>query len=239
MPKNLLQLVALGSILFLITGCATTRRSEPTGPTARNIQSPKPGVLSGAALGEVMVEKGEVFTYDALELRNQVSGGDGVMVKRFIVPPGILRLDGENRSYRIYLSDQAVVHDVFIGTRRAVAGLAVSRSRQNHVQIFAFGKLIPPAEPPQIRRITVDARDQPSMKEQLVYNGRAGDTLKFSYRQFFRDMSQPVRSEELQHNLQQGNVVRLKGLQLEVDNATATQLDYKLVENFPDRGAIR
>jgi hypothetical protein len=239
MPKHLLQLVALGSILFLITGCATTRQSEPTGPTARAIETPKRGEMNGAALGEVMVEKGEVFTYDALELRNQVSGGDGVMVKRFVVPPGVLRLDGENRNYRIYLSDQAVVHDVFMGTRRAVAGLAVSKFRQNNVQIFAFGKLLPPAEPPQIRKITVDARDQPSMKEQLVYNGRAGDSLKFVYRQFYRDMSQPVRSEDLQHDLRQGNVVRLKGLQLEVSSATGTQLDYKLVETFPDRGTLR
>ena len=107
------------------------------------------------------------------------------------------------------------------------------------MQIFAFGKLLPPAEPPQIRKITVDARDQPSMKEQLVYNGRAGDSLKFVYRQFYRDMSQPVRSEDLQHDLRQGNVVRLKGLQLEVSNATANQLDYRVVDNFPDRDAAR
>jgi len=204
MLNRLLRLVAVTSIIAIVSGCATAGRSRPVQPTARIVDIPKPGEPRTIELGETTVEKGRVFTYDVIDLKNPVSGGDGVMIKKFTIPPGVLRASSENENYRIFTTDQATVYDALIGTLRTSAGLAVSKREQTNVQVFAHGRLLKPSEPPQINATTVNAIDQPSFKQEFIYNGRAGDSVKFLYRELSGDLMRPAFNQELQYDLREG-----------------------------------
>jgi hypothetical protein len=68
--------------------------------------------------------------------------------------------------------------------------------------------------------------------QELLYNGRVGDNLRFVYREFSNDIIRPAFTQEVQYDYGASQVVGFKQLRLEVVEATNTALTYKLLQNF-------
>lgn len=70
------------------------------------------------------------------------------------------------------------------------------------------------------------------LKQEFVYNGKSGNTLKFTYREFINDMARPAFTQELQYDLADGNIVGFKGLRIEVVKTTNIDIEYKIISSF-------
>jgi hypothetical protein len=70
------------------------------------------------------------------------------------------------------------------------------------------------------------------IEKQLIYNGKSGNTIKFSYREFINDTARPAFSQDLQYDLSESNVIGFKGMRIEVIKATNTNITYKILNDF-------
>lgn len=68
-------------------------------------------------------------------------------------------------------------------------------------------------------------------KQELVYAGRLGNTLRFVYRQHSNDQSKPALSHEVSYDASEGTV-GYKGARIEVLAATANTIKYRVLRHF-------
>jgi hypothetical protein len=74
---------------------------------------------------------------------------------------------------------------------------------------------------------------QPNVKQQLIYNGRTGDYVKFLYREISQGMYlRPSFSQEVQYDLKAGTEIGFKGARLEIIEATNRNITYKVLSHF-------
>jgi hypothetical protein len=76
-----------------------------------------------------------------------------------------------------------------------------------------------------------------NFQRKLVYNGKSGNSLFISYREFVSDMARPAFTQDLTFDLAESDVFGFQGARIKVYQATNTQIDYELLKNFPDREA--
>lgn len=76
--------------------------------------------------------------------------------------------------------------------------------------------------------------DTPGFRQELIYNGRSGDTVKFLYREFSGDYARPPFSQEVQYDLKDGSMIGFKSVRIEVLEASNTRLSYRVLSSFPD-----
>ena len=69
-------------------------------------------------------------------------------------------------------------------------------------------------------------------KQEFIFNGKVGSSLKFIYREYINDMARPAFNQELQYDLNESNTVGFKGLRMEIVNATNTSIEYKVLSSF-------
>jgi hypothetical protein len=101
------------------------------------------------------------------------------------------------------------------------------------VQADDPGDEFPLQSPIRFERTTFVDRSAPSFEQELVYNGRAGDVLKFLYREFLSDTARPPFTQEVQYDLKAGNTIGFKSARIEVIDATNTSITYRVLAHFP------
>src|SRR5262249_3942612 len=66
------------------------------------VDAPAAGVAATAAAGAVVVEKGYRATFDAVELSEEVTWGDGRVFKKFVIGPGKLKASQRDAKYAYF-----------------------------------------------------------------------------------------------------------------------------------------
>src|SRR5690606_27655124 len=79
---------------------------------------------------------------------------------------------------------------------------------------------------------TLDDSKVKNYSRQLFYNGKAGNTLKFTYREFIDDMARPAFTQDLQYDLSESNIIGFDGLRIEIIQANNTSITYKILSDF-------
>jgi hypothetical protein len=74
-----------------------------------------------------------------------------------------------------------------------------------------------------------------SFKQEFIYNGKIGNSVKFIYREFKDDLARSSFNQEVQYDLNESSVVGFKGLKIEVLSATNTIIKYKVLSYFSDK----
>jgi len=136
-----------------------------------------------------------------------------------------------------YATDQLEVTMPGAGTRTQNGGLAMSLTDPSDIRFFWLGgrTASTPSPAPVIVKTTAAAVvNEPSIKQEFIYNGRSGDTLKFLYREFSNDSLRTPFSQEAQYDLKDSPMIGFKGVRIEVLKATNTTLTYRVLTNFPD-----
>jgi hypothetical protein len=73
-----------------------------------------------------------------------------------------------------------------------------------------------------------------SSKQELVYLGQSGDTLRFKYREYFDNLARPAFSNDLTYDISEDNVIGFRGARIEVVNASNTELTYLIQRHMED-----
>lgn len=230
----MLRIFVVAASAMLLSACVS---AQAIMPTTQIIDAPSLNEVTTAELGETVVEKGRLRTFEGLLLRNQLQWGDSFILTKFIVSPGRLRARQQDKKFVYYYSDNMTSTDAILGTSPyPTGGLCRARDGSGPVRGFIRAgrcnmnwNVTPDVEETQIYDL-----DSPGFRQELIYNGRSGDTLKFLYREFSGDMMRPPFSQEVQYDLSESSVVGFRGARLEIVNATNTELQYRVISSFPD-----
>ena len=71
-----------------------------------------------------------------------------------------------------------------------------------------------------------------NFKQELIYNGRVGDGLKFIYREFTENLARPSFTQSVQYDLSKSNIIGFKTVEIEIIDATNTDISYKVIKHF-------
>ena len=227
------QAVALFGALSL-SACATT---QAVVPKIEVIDRPAVNTSAQAELGDTIVEKGKLTTYDGLTLQNELTWGDGFLLKKFTISPGKLRARQADKNFTYFLSDNMTSYDAILGTHPyPAAGLCTKASDPTYVRAFIVigACTIKPSAAPAVQPTRVVDINAPNFRQELIYNGRSGDTVKFLYREFSGDYARPPFSQDVQYDLKDGNTIGFKGARVEILEASNTRLSYRVVSSFPN-----
>jgi len=201
------------------------------------IDRPSANLVAQAELGDTIVEKGKLTTYEGLDLRNELTWGDGWLLKKFTILPGKLRARQQDAKFTYFYSDKMTVYDGLLGTAPyGAGGLCTKKADATFVRAFIVtgACTIKPKSAPEVRPTRVVDLDAPNFRQELIYNGRSGETVKFLYREFSGDYARPPFSQEVQYDLKDGNMIGFKGARVEIVEASNTKLSYRVLSSFPD-----
>ena len=73
---------------------------------------------------------------------------------------------------------------------------------------------------------------QANYVQELIYNGRVDNNLRFTYREFSGDMIRPAFNQTVQYDFNDSKFISFKGLTLEIIEANNQLIRYKLISNF-------
>ncbi len=71
-----------------------------------------------------------------------------------------------------------------------------------------------------------------SFQQTLIYTGKMGNVLKFSYREFSDDLARPAFSTDISYDLTESKIIGYKDFKAEIIEATNTELIYKILQGF-------
>lgn len=222
------------TLTLLLAACAST---QAVMPRLDIVDRPPVGSVAQAELGDTIVEKGKLTTFDGLLLKNEVTWGDGFLLKKFTISPGKLRAKQIDSEYTYFYSDKMTAYDAMLGTSPyAAGGICVKRADPSYVRgFFQTGRCNNNFKPaPEVTPTRVVDFDAPNFRQELIYNGRSGETVKFLYREFSGEYARPPFSQEVQYDLKDGNTIGFKGVRIEIVEASNTRLSYRLISSFPD-----
>ena len=78
----------------------------------------------------------------------------------------------------------------------------------------------------------ITRNDPANYRQQLLYQGKSGSSLRLSYREFSGDLARPAFTQDLTFDLAESNVIGAKGARVEVLEATNTSIRYRLLQPF-------
>lgn len=85
-------------------------------------------------------------------------------------------------------------------------------------------------EPRKLFEIDSAIVDFGSSTSELLYNGRSGSTIKFSYREFFDNMARPAFTQDLVYDLDESSEIAFKAMRIKVLSATNSTITYTILD---------
>jgi hypothetical protein len=226
--------LAMTATLF-VASCVTVPGVPIQQEVPIRIDYPEIGVLTTAELGDTLVSKGEQTELTALRLHEPVKSGDPIWIGLVEIPRQDLRALREDDEWTYYFGRNITI-SAFDWTAHIEGGLKVSKSDQRVVP-FSSTRNLPHTKLDSVPRFTLVRKVEesaPYFRQELIYNGRSGDSVKFLYRELAAGLQRLPFQQEVQYDLSSDSVIGFKGARLEVFEATNTSIRYKVERSFPD-----
>ena len=208
-------------ILFaiLIISCAPTVQQKPKILDSKQINSPALNAKVTTEIGQTMVEKGYEYLEKAIRL-DSLPVSKSLKLKTLKagdILPYVTTYAGNDLYYNssfegISVNEKSGKADFY--TAEGVRHIVGSKQKIFYTQT------------------TVTKRSEAGFKQQYIYNGKSGNTIKFTYREFNGDMARPAFTQDLQYDLSESNIIGFKELRIEVLKATNIDIEYKVLKSF-------
>ena len=211
----------LATIALLATGCSSI---TPYYPSVESVQSPEANVRTTVSLGDRMLENGNVTTLNAIDVKANVSIFDGV------VTAGTYSQVYSQAGHKVYMPIKGA------GTGITSFGMPspalVTTDKNNKLCFFgAFGTTFCSE---QVMKIYQRPEySQEDFMQELIYTGKVGNKVRFSYREFAQNRSRGNFTVEVEYDLDEGNIVSYKGATIEIIKATNRSITYQVLNHFP------
>lgn len=226
----------MSSLLILVMGTfvGCVNRTAIT-PQIDIVEYPPLNLPQRAGLGDTIVKKTKAYSYDELELRTRADCHFvGMTVVTFL--PGKFKPKFEDERGIYFYANKFkngpnayyTNAGIFIpGDETSEQFAFAEKGSPNSLAILSCDNL-------NFVKTKVYDSSKPAIQQELVYNGRFADNIKFLYREQSDDLLKPALSQDIQYNLKEGNVIEYKGVRIEIIEATKAYLDYKVLNNFTE-----
>ena len=188
-------------------------------------------IIQTSEIGSSVIEKGTTKIFDAIKIeyypKKESYLGNEIMISE----GDILLLSKIDKKGKLFF-DKDYSH-----SNPQFQGVLIVNDDYDNPKLFTYNPTLHPLS--RKIEIKVSKTEQrlicsECLKQVFVYNGKSGNTLKFTYREFINDMARPAFTQELQYDLADGNLVGFKGLRIEIIKTSNTDIEYKIIETFND-----
>ena len=220
-----LGILGMVGVLGGLTGCA----SGPRLPY-EDVSYPPLNQSSTAHLGDRLLMQGRGFVTDIVRV-------GGIVGKYGRIKAGDYCRYPDSTKFFSYDSN-AIVYTNFVGGVRSY-GNTLEYKRETHEVCLddiwtgcfdsSFGSIA--------YEQNVLCSDPNSFQQVIEYNGKAGDILNFTYREFYQSRMNSAFTTNFTMDQKDGDTITYKGAVLKVSNATNQQIEYIVLRNFNAAGA--
>ena len=208
------------TIFAMLGGCASSPRIP-----YQDISYPEINKQTTAYLGDRLLEQGRGFYTNVVHV-------DKLVGKYGVISAGdYCRLPDSDEYFNF--SGKAIVYYNFVGGLRGYDNSLTYKAETNEVCLddmwsgcfdTSFGKIV-------LEKNAL-CSDPTSFQRIIEYNGKAGDVLNFTYREFYGNRMNSAFTTNFTMDQKAGDTLTYKGAVLKVFNATNQQIDYTVVRNF-------
>ena len=199
---------------------------------ATTINYPGNNEVATANIGDTIVKKAKIYEIDGIEIitKADVDSFGGL---RIVAYPGFKMLVGQTETLKLYslsptdVGSQNTGYRCYLAIKKEDASIGYTVSDEFGVRGFSKLDIVPTYE--YASRI---AQDSPSFVQELIYNGRSGNFLKFLYRELSGGYMRNAFNQESQYDLDDGNIIGFKEVRIEVIEASNTNIKYKVLDTF-------
>lgn len=221
-PSSLARMLAatLAAIVFL-SGCAST----PSVPI-QDVSQPALNVSTSAYLGERLLMQAQGFYAPVVRI-NSLRGA-------FVRVNDEMFCQRERGAQSFYsFNGGAVTYLNFLGGRRANSNRVEFKADRGEVCFSDLWSGCFSAAEADFSFEASGLCSQPNAMQRVIeYNGKSGDTLNFTYREFRGRRMDSQFTQNFTMDLNEGSVINYRGARIEVLTATNQQIDYRVLQNF-------
>lgn len=243
----MLKFIQLALLMSLSAGCVVSPITPMDLTNREVIDFPEVDKVLTINLGETLVTKGIRTTGKALEVTRPTtfgkeSGEASIMTCGVTVYPASQfyrgRWQQKDEMANCYgpFNAQVTLSDGTTNWNCLGQYLVgdICQDEQTKDFFLALLSLKHPLEQNQGNLAVVDkiVTSQTNFVQELIYNGRSGDTLKFIYRELSDNLLRAAFSQDVQYDLSQSSEIGFKNVRLEVIEASNTSITYKMLSNF-------
>lgn len=212
-------ILTLHSCAVVFTPVSLERKSYNDAPIGETIEK---------EIGESLVTKGQEDYQEAVKIKKPKNFN--VQMISFPYDDGeILPLSGMYKNWKLYYNKNKAHTNTL--------GVAVHKEDENHISIFSrsgagFSVFGLKNRIEATKTTYTNPNCENCYKQELVYNGKSGNTVRFMYREYVNNMARPAFSQDLQYDLSESKIIGIKGLRMEVFSAGNTKIKYKIIKSF-------
>lgn len=199
----------MSSLIFAVSGCSSSKTKKEYA----QISVPSPGDIATKSIGEELISQ-KLRTYSlGLTLPENYKIGKYTLLK------GTYQLEKENEKGQWF--EVSVNHkdyeDVLV--RKSDGSLCVDKICQQLEY--------------SISKSSFEKKDiKNSFQKTILYNGKIGNKITVSYREFSDGLARSAFTNEVSYDLSESKIIGYKGARLEVIKATNTDITFKVISGF-------
>lgn len=212
---------------ILLTACSTPAPNYS--PVRQEISEPALGSINTTSIGDVLVRQGAYIEHDAIQVTTSISAGlytihPGIYLKTGDAPGQELFFPGGSNPGRVTKSAFADDWSYVIIKKENPPRICVLTSYNSAITTCSAAG--------GYTRTKVESQVANSFQQTLIYNGKVGNKLNIGYREFSNSLARPAFNNNVEYDLSEGSLIRYKGAELQIIEATNQYLRFKLIKNF-------
>lgn len=191
------------------------------------LNKPEIGVEEVASLGDFLLDRRVISEIDVIYVDEEVSSwGRTVLSGKFYKVR-------ENKKFEYFVPRVSPNDWLIVSSwgKKPLHPLELQVSKKTHAGCIS-GETEKQCRWIKIRRGKEEQIGTEYFRKTLIYNGHVGNVIRIGYREFIDDRARPAFSNEVQYDLDEGNIIGYGGAQLEVIEATNTNIRYKVIKYF-------
>lgn len=215
------------SFFLILTGCAS--QIKLTEPNNFSTIIPEINTINEVEIGTSLVSKETGYKYKALKLLKDTKIKTGYAL-RDVKEGEVFINDSYTSKYDLYSSTNLTASG---GTY----GIALPKSGGNAMTFYKSGVTTTFSKaslPLEHSAILTPIPKKEYFKQDFIYNGKVGNAIKFTYREYANDLARPAFTQDLQYDLTESNIIGFRALRIEISSATNTKIKYKVLSYYTE-----
>lgn len=182
----------------------------------KKVYIPSLNTISTREVGESMYEKTNQFVFDTYSTQINQKILDTEFNKKYDL------LVWPENNYKTICEENICLLDINHN------GIFSHYATKNDSSLFPIDR---PFIYKPIQNITYN---EDSFKYQALYQGKIGNTIKISFREFSHDMARPAFTQDIEYELESNKptIIGFKGLRIEVIKATNQNITYSVIKDY-------
>ena len=249
-PAGRAALRAAACLLALSASFGAHAQGDEIPPGATVISIPETADRFNVGTGETVAAIATIYTYDGIELKSPINarqrGGSGAGRPTVVIEPQYLVARSED-SHWIYYSGNVIYNQAGVinttgelgtaGLQTRVGGLRINKDNPDDIEIWVRqhrGRGFFIEEPPVFESATIGAGEESNTAKELAFGGVEGNEIILIYREHAGTSTEPVHEEAVRTTFAAGETIAVRGVRLEVVDASESGLTFRVLENFAE-----